>query len=195
MKIAIISAYNESMRELNDLTQLSRTAYCKKQGYDHHTLISPKKEIIVPQWLKVKALEQHLFNYDWCFWMDTDSIITNPEIKIEDIIGDTEADLIFTNGWHTPNFGMFFLRNSAWSNLLLKEWWSTRGRVFLLPEQTALALELYMHPKDKWEIRPREQFNSHHDTWKDKDFILHLAGWPNRKRLRVFKEYCWWNHP
>ena len=50
--------------------------------------------------------------YDWLWWMDFDTLITNTDIKVADIIQETLAnvtkpddiDYLTTHDWYVPSF-------------------------------------------------------------------------------------------
>lgn len=50
-----------------------------------------------PAWSKIPAIRNSLRNYDWVFWLDSDTLIMNNKFKLENIIpNDVETDLIIT---------------------------------------------------------------------------------------------------
>jgi len=82
--------------------------------------------------------EQGMAEHDWVFWMDSDTIITNPAITAESIIREAcidhrarlnnsisvkLRDLIVANTPNGINNGVFAMRNTAWSRRFLQRWW------------------------------------------------------------------------
>jgi hypothetical protein len=63
-------------------------------------------------WHKIKMIERLITQekYDWIWWIDYDTLITNTETKLEDLIDDSLAsvsdperiDLLLTPDWLVP---------------------------------------------------------------------------------------------
>jgi hypothetical protein len=48
-------------------------------------------------WSKIRAVKHHLQQYDWVFWVDADTLITNSSKKLESLLPDKHhPDLILT---------------------------------------------------------------------------------------------------
>jgi mannan polymerase II complex MNN10 subunit len=88
-----------------DLPVLTRhTAYASKHSY--HLEFDWSGD---GYWHKVKMIERLIIQdeYDWIWWIDYDSLITNTDIKLEDLINDSLAsvsdpdriDLLLTPDW------------------------------------------------------------------------------------------------
>lgn len=87
--------------------------------------------------------EQNMTEHDWVFWMDSDTIITNPAIQAETIIREACVDhrrqdshsafnepasvklrdMIVANTHNGLNNGVYAMRNTAWSRRFLQRWW------------------------------------------------------------------------
>ncbi len=48
-------------------------------------------------WSKIRAVKHHLKQYDWVFWVDADTLITNSSKKVESLLPEQDQpDLILT---------------------------------------------------------------------------------------------------
>ena len=99
MNILILTGYDDNIKELGEATDVSKRAYAELHGYDFHV----KRDYITethPSWQKIQAVRDRLRDYDAVVWFDSDTVITNPDIKIEDII----SDRLFTvsHDWCAP---------------------------------------------------------------------------------------------
>jgi hypothetical protein len=113
----------------------------------------------------------------WVFWSDADSLITNPEIRLEGFLHD-DADLIIGEDSNGINSGQWFLRNCAWSvELLQRVWDSTEWIDHGWWEQKAL-MELMVQERYRERVQVVNQrlFNSYPGCWEPGDFILHFPG-------------------
>lgn len=120
-----------SFEGVMEMVAPNKKSYVKKHGYDFidaSNLLDPSRP---PSWSKILAVKEQISKYDWVFWNDADSAVTNPDIKLEDIIfsvvGDVKPedmpDFIVTEDVTGVNAGMFFFRNSDWSRQFLDRWW------------------------------------------------------------------------
>eukprot|EP00803_Ostreobium_quekettii_P003011 evm.model.scf_1070.2 EVM.evm.TU.scf_1070.2 scf_1070:8177-9632(+) len=108
-----------------EATRANKEDYAKRHGYryfDASFLLDTSRP---PAWSKILAVQNYLDQFDWVMWMDSDSVVTNPNIRLESILpaGD-KLDLIVTKDLGGYNAGMWFVRNSAWSRKFLTTWWS-----------------------------------------------------------------------
>eukprot|EP00250_Pteridium_aquilinum_P012257 c20603_g1_i3 orf=99-1166(-) len=117
---------------LMELVMPNKVSYTQRHGYefiDASDTLDPSRP---PSWSKILAVRKHLPNFDWVFWNDVDSLVTNPEISLEDIIDSVVGsmgrnftpDLIITTDVTGVNAGMFFFRNTEWSMRFLELWWN-----------------------------------------------------------------------
>lgn len=110
----------------------NKRSYAEKHGYDFIDATYVLDRRRPPSWSKILAVRTHLPHYDWMFWNDADSLVTNPDITLEDIlysiVGNMEYEkmphFILTKDVTGVNAGMFFLYNSEWSKGFLDLWWN-----------------------------------------------------------------------
>ncbi|CAM9115278.1 unnamed protein product, partial [Heterosigma akashiwo] len=129
---------------LADLSVQNKQSYALKHGYD--IFMMDPKAIIRSRpaaWSKLKGIAALLPSYDYVWYVDLDTVITNSSIALEWYIHEANAitgtagsvdssttpvvpDVIMTNDWHGPNTGVFFMRNSAWSLRFLDTWFDLK---------------------------------------------------------------------
>lgn len=117
MKIAILQ-FDERIdnKTINEVLNVNRQ-YCKLHGYDHifkalkdedthqHQLDDymmdnkNKKNILALNVYdyRIHMIEQYMNDYDYLVYFDTDLIVSNPNIKIEDLIDDEHDIFMFTD--------------------------------------------------------------------------------------------------
>lgn len=124
-----------SFEGVMEMVAPNKKAYVRRHGYDFIDASSLLDATRPPSWSKILAVKEHLSQYDLVFWNDADSAVTNPDIKLEDIIfsvvGDVKLeempDFIVSEDVTGVNAGMFFFRNSDWSRQFLDRWWNQTG--------------------------------------------------------------------
>lgn len=84
MKLLILTGYDQNMKELGELCTASKQAWADRHGVKLHVLRDTyptdyPKEHGHPSFQKLRHIQRHLVMNDVVFWMDADSIITNPE--------------------------------------------------------------------------------------------------------------------
>jgi hypothetical protein len=97
-------------------------------------------------WSKLKAMDHHLYNYDYLMYIDMDIVIMNFDLKIEDFIQkaisfsfsssqqytsttstktlSVEPDFIMTEDWNGVNTGVWIVKNTGFSHWFLQTAWN-----------------------------------------------------------------------
>lgn len=117
-----IHSYSKHAIEANRL-------YCQRHGYAFRLFVQPLAADRHPSWHKVAAVRSVLEEYSGVLWIDADAIITDFEMRIEQICG-VEHDLVFTMDppmyFNTlVNGGVWYCRNSAFGRAFLDRVWVT----------------------------------------------------------------------
>lgn len=191
---------------LLELTRPNKEAYAKVHGY-HYIDGSDLMDASRPaSWSKLLAVLHHLPNYDWVFWIDADTVITNATIPMEWFIPAGERlDFIATLDSTGINAGVWLVRSSAWATSFLQRWWDSKEFVRAMGDTKSGdndALKHIIATMDELElashvgIAPQCAFNSylwrpslrnwlrylrnpHHvltGLWQSGDFLMHPAG-------------------
>jgi len=180
----------EAYRRTHQACLESRYLYQRQHGYANHLVTKAPKGFDRPlAWLKLLAVRDALLKgHEYVFFLDADALITNPSVKLEDLMAPLRATnksmyLALEAHGGTMNTGSFFVRNHPRSLELLE--WIWRQEAFIHHpcwEQEAL---LHLHNHDP-EVRRRvlltdncNLFNSFPygmRSWRKGDFLIHFAG-------------------
>jgi hypothetical protein len=102
-------------------------AYCNKHNYDYIIRTSQKTNRIA-NWEKVDLIKSTMLSnkYDYIFWMDQDSIFTNFNITLENIIkkAGQKYNFIFSGDTNIINTGHFIFKSCPWSLTELQNIWN-----------------------------------------------------------------------
>jgi len=196
------SHYGPTFKVIGELSRQSKEEYCKIHGYD----FSLKDKDFDPSWVyrteRVNILINEIGNYDWIWYLDTDTMIMNQTIRIENLIDDN-YDLIIaktrTEGLIEINDGSMLIKRSEWSKKFLNHINSV-AKTSSNPWPCQQAVIDYINithveeAKKHIKIVPLRFFNSYYHSWHPKDnyqhgdFVIHLAGRSNDSRYEIFNE-------
>lgn len=110
--------------------------YANRHGYAHRFLVDGKGkhlggDDVYPEWLKVSAISQALEEgFPWVFWIDTDSVFSDLERDLEDIVALRKSVVVAGDSADICNTGHVFVRNTSESRGLVEAWWAMRLFVF-----------------------------------------------------------------
>jgi len=160
--------------------------YCQKWDLPlicSHEYLDPTRPI---PWSKIKLLQEHLPKYDFLYWMDADVLICNSEHSMDErlLFLPKGKDVLLPQDhpFHGSmiNTGSFLIRNSAFSEDLLKQ-------VYLAPagidhqwwEQGSFNLLITKHEiYDKIVILPESHaklLNSFYFNYSKGNWMIHYA--------------------
>lgn len=205
--IVLATMHNEGYRELAQVTfDGNKQVYCDLHDY----VLAAKTDnwsTDVVYYDKIQYLIDILENnpeVTWVWWLDCDALITNFTKKIEDVVDDNYHIIISTdvNG---INCGSFFVKNSPEGLGWLKHIYSTKplylDKKWDNPEQTPMIMS-YIKYRDIIKLLPQKEINSYfyelypgisnidmlhtNGQWTPGDWVLHLPGVHNLKRIGVF---------
>jgi len=209
MTAAIITTHDSNYAELANLTwHRNKKFYAQKHGYKaiaRETL----KPGIHPNFQKIDFMLDVLSNsdIDSVLWTDTDSMITNFNIPLEDLLYDGH-DMTITTDWNGINSGTFLVRNTVRIKNYLKmildnepvykthEFYEQgvimdtynhyKNMIKIVPQRfmNAYWLPLY-HPDENKDLKDKLGFNG---QWRPGDFIIHAPGQPNSVRMSLFEQ-------
>lgn len=121
MKVKIVMLYDEGRAVLGDVAAPLIQAYAAKHGYGftcYRTLFDSQHNA---SWNKLMAVRSQMDDCDWIMWVDADVVLLRNDVKIEDVI-QTFAwgkPLLISLDKYGICFGIFFIKNCAWSRALL----------------------------------------------------------------------------
>lgn len=205
-KFAVVSMYDESHSELAAYTWPNKEAYANKHGYKSYVKtsgwnIKPIHFEKLTHMLDVMKLDTNL---EWVWWLDNDAIVTNFDIKLEDIVDD-DCHVIITSDIACLNAGSFIVRNSEkgreWLEFILvkglEHYKDNRW-----PEQQPMS-DFFISFHEIIKIVPQRTMNSYNyniyrvdptdligtnGQWEQGDFVLHMPAIPNAMRIDMVKQ-------
>ena len=207
MKIGIVQIYNDQIKKYSIYSQMINSFYAKKHGY---TYISWDYDLVPKEYScyynKIKAVYEALksnFNFDWILYLDTDAIITNDKVKIEDIIykHGNYKNFIFTKDANGFNNGVFLIKNTPLAEQFLQACYEDSAFFHTpMPEQNAMyhyACQEEYKTAVGWEtmyflnayIAKYANMEYDEPLWDSNSFVLHLQKIPDEQRISVFKEF------
>ena len=214
-KICICSIATPDMEELTKMTWPNKEEYCKKNNY---------AGILQTQTTQYLGFDKiHLIDglldtekYEWILWLDNDTLITNFNKKIEEII-DENYHFIITYDYAQLNAGVFLVRNSPQGKAYIKHLKQKMYELapknpWLFGEEQYALVNTYKDEEFKDIIKiisqkimnayPYTDVYGHKDgyldlfgvngNWEQGDFIIHIPGFgPDlyHKRLDHFRKY------
>ncbi|CAK1362353.1 hypothetical protein CB0940_02383 [Cercospora beticola] len=191
------------------LVMANKNRYAAKQGYDIIWDLE-KNHKYTKDWDRLTAMEKVIRgklkgdnSYEWIWWSDYDSIITNSSVKLENIVEDalaeiedssrrSQIDIIMTPDCWPMNSGSLLLRTTKWSLGWIEEMWkekeveneegNKRSLQDCLRDMYANDLHNMKHKgtfvkQYKMNAFPTE-IHCHEDDrpWQEGDFMIHMAG-------------------
>ncbi|ORX65231.1 hypothetical protein BCR32DRAFT_226203 [Anaeromyces robustus] len=196
-RIAIVMFSNRINPNSIDENSISEFyQYSKIHGYDFFVNTknyNPDRKIYYMKTLSVleKVIEGLKENkYDWIFWADSDTMIMNPNIKLESFLPNEKMNKVhFIAGvdWCGLQAGVFFIRVHEWSlNMLMRalSYCYYVDKFIIFDDQSSINNVLTGEDIDESEhyvIVPQKWFNNHKKAVAKGDFLLHIMGDRDRK--------------
>ena len=216
MNICVVSLYDDNYKELADITlENNCREYCTIHNYEFHI----KKDNFGLKHLgfeKIRLLLELLKTdkYDWIYWRGADTLITNFQIKLENLI-DPNYHFLISLDVHGINSDSLFIKNSPQGIKLFEDILSYSNTS---PEEQLVINYLYENNQDIIKLVPQKLMNSYNYSlytseepwnvygvqhecilnqdqlgyyggWDIGDFLLHWPGIRNDKRIELAKYY------
>lgn len=170
----------------------NRSSYCARHGYDFWARKHSSSELKRVQGERVKYWLESFPVCDWLFFMGTDTVITNPSIKLETIISiHPDADLIIGRDVNGINNDVFLARScKATSDFfcLIRDCWeqfpheqaAMEHHLFRTEMKPVVVDQRVMNSMPYWKYGYE---NDGGGSWKPGDFVFHAAGMPVQDKL------------
>jgi hypothetical protein len=187
-KIGICTmALGEKYKEIVKYGQESIKKYCDINNYGFHNDEEVYDKSRSPAWSKILLLSKYLRKeYDYVIWIDADTFIMSPNVKIEDIIEChmKGKDILVAQDYIMINTGVIIIKNTEWSrkfiNLIYDQEqfiehpnWEQAGFIDLYKNNTSNSKE---HIKVLG-LQEQNIMNTYQYSFFYNDcFILHFAG-------------------
>jgi len=203
----------QNFENIFNLTLPSKQRYVKKHGYDLLSMRSfgPDKHNRFKNanvgFLRAMAAFDMLEYYDVVMWLDADSIITNDNYDITNLLVDDTNVFYASYDWpskHSLSTGNFIIQNTQNTKMFEKSFYhicnnfqheqDTFNTLNQTPLRTIIktldhkylgaipGIEMYPYPV--WADRMVPQF-----PWTEDAFICHLTGLPNTARDTILKTH------
>ncbi|KAI5847508.1 galactosyl transferase GMA12/MNN10 family-domain-containing protein [Tricharina praecox] len=205
-KMRVVVATMTTGQTTYDYISLSnKIGYVNKHNYAIKVDFAlPKDFVPLPFWHKLDMFEYlvRTGDYDWIWWVDFDTVITNTTIKIEDIIADAlrdeknpdNIDLLLTSDCWPLNAGSMLLRATPRLLPFLSSVWKCGDAPKEPSEQDCIRDILNSSPQErsraKWIAQKKMNsfpeeigcYDSNNLPWSPGDFVIHFAGaWAHLK--------------
>lgn len=200
MRVCIQVLYTSDWTDISKITVPNVVNYCRKHGYmwnvqavskpySGYDKISYAKEIF----------EKDYADVVWC--LDCDALITNYNYRLEHFI-DNEHSVFICRDYNGVNAGSFIVRKSDFTNTFFDYLLCCKGEPDMHCEQDAIVKHMKEFPaNNQIKILPHPSINSYlyenypeiplqsHENgqWESGDFLLHLPGMSNEKRIEILK--------
>jgi hypothetical protein len=221
IKFCVLVSYDEGYKRMASYTvDLNIKKYCETHGYDLHIDYQEKFSNGKPaQWQKIRAARELLdtHKYDWIFYLDTDCLIMNPNIKLESFIDDDCSFIVpkhSIKAVDTPTFegniisSQFFVRNDECGIDILNEIWLAQGndkieefdyegrqiRMIINDGKYGNRIKLIDEKRLNtfWYVNnPFMVFSFrgiNDNVWQQGDFIVHVTGYKTEERVRILSD-------
>ncbi|KAH7408237.1 galactosyl transferase GMA12/MNN10 family-domain-containing protein [Phaeosphaeria sp. MPI-PUGE-AT-0046c] len=198
-RIAIMTFVTEQRSYLHQVLK-NKDHYARRHGYD--LIVDYEQHNDVVMFWKFDMAERLIKSgkYDWLWWMDFDTLITNTDTKVTDVIDEElknvtnpdEIDYLITHDCNGFNGGSFIVRSHDRSLKFLHDSRDIHDRakeadiqmseqdsiVKLLTEDTEAAARTHVMPQWKLNAFPQEIacFDDDKKVWEHGTFVLHFAG-------------------
>jgi hypothetical protein len=212
--IVFTTMHDDAYQPLADLTlEQNKRKYCEKYGYP---LIAKTDGWVLEKqaigFEKVNLVRDALQKYpecDWVFFSECDAMITNFDIKLEQL-ADDKFHFILPSDINGINCGNFMIRNSPIGRAYL----DSIESAYLIYKDTPIWENSYIQHTvtgTLWQrvikVVPQRLFNSYdYDTlprypkpckdalgydgqWQPGDFIIHFANQSLEQRIQLAKQY------
>jgi len=210
---------DDTIESVFDATLPSKLSYVKKHNYDimcvrnfegasgvekNESFNNPTRDL---GFARIAKTFQMLQFYDIVMWIDADSLITNQESSIENIIGDANQPFIASHDWSTKNYistGNFIIQKTDGIQDFANAFYGIASN---FPEEQSTVNWIYSNMNQSKHIKvvdhkylnsvpSREMYSESWrgrkhiiSNWKEGSFLLHLTGVDNKTRNRILKDY------
>ncbi|PXX71581.1 galactosyl transferase GMA12/MNN10 family protein [Nocardia tenerifensis] len=164
-----------------------KRTYCERKGYAFYGYTDVFTKSRSPHWSKIPAVQRHLADHDWLYWIDADAAITNFDFDLYGLCDD-DYDLIITHDELGVNTGSFLIRNTDSARRMLRRAWS-QDVTDLFYEQTAVARAIALQPDLRVKVLDQRAINSFWNQHRPGHFVIHAAGQPTEVKIPLLEAF------
>jgi hypothetical protein len=208
MNFALVTAHNDAYQPLADITwNQNKLLYAQKWGYDAFAKTDNFKHPASQMSFERTELIIELLKtnqYDWIHAAGCDTMITNFNIKYEDLV-DNNYDFVIATDCHNINNDSFFARNTprtiAWLQHVVdvreqyanNAWYDQQAMIDsidmmgdgikIVPQRMINSYDYSQYPLADPQFRNGHDMLGNDGKWQPGDFLIHWPGIPNTTRL------------
>ncbi len=203
LRIRVCTQYDTPFKGVADITIPVLMEYCARHGYDLRTDFNrPIQRSIVWDRYAILAEEIERGDADWVVHMDADVLVTNLHFNLEVLTSDW-AHMVIANcskgdGSREPNDGVLMVRCSDVGKEMVDAIWATPSSDEIQCGQDVISFNF--EPDEPIMLAKQKVINSYlfeeygmppstPGQWTPGDFVLHLPGRTNERRVELFTEY------
>ncbi|KAF9736153.1 hypothetical protein PMIN06_003784 [Paraphaeosphaeria minitans] len=203
LRVALVTFVTDQNSYIH-ISLKSKDHYVRRHGYDLIVDYEAHPRNKGTVWWKFDMIRRLVKKeqWDWIWWLDFDTLITNTDIKVTDIIEETlknatipdDLDFLFSNDCNNLNLGSFIVRSGERSLKFLDDVYAVEAAgkkadpEAQLSEQDAITKHMEQDPvsKDRTTSIPQWMINSFPDEipcyeepqrpWRHGHFLVHFAG-------------------
>jgi len=211
LKVGMISLCDAGVESICATSTANKQAYADIHGYDlivDEDIVDPSRPT---SWSKLLAMRKYLPDYDFLLYVDIDTVLMNPHLKLEDIV-DYNYDQMLAADSNGVNCGVWMVRNTPWALWFIDEMWSQEQ--FIAPKAWNMLFKYeqrafhYLYQSTIWRrvvqgepypkansVRARTKvlnacvFNSQPSFYAKGDLLVHLAGLKGFIKCMWFRWY------
>lgn len=211
MKFALVTAFDENYRPLADLTwEKNKKLYAQRWGYDTYELTDGFANLGDIAWARTRKVVELLESgYDWVHAVGCDTMITNFNIRLEDIVDNT-ADFMIATDCFNINNDSYLAHNTTncidWLKYLdtlqdqycMVHPWNDQQCMIdnierlgdglrIVPQRTINSYDYDQYPGSVPHIYKRDIFGND-GQWQPGDFLIQWPGIPNNRRIPLAQQ-------
>jgi hypothetical protein len=196
--IAIVMMYTPEIYDFAVHSEKSIQQYAEYQGYTLYVYRDNLDKSQHPNWSKPQALLNHMSHHSHIIWMDSDTLIFNPEKKLESIIEKAPKKFILATkdiGDHCMlNSGVLIFKSHNYTKNLITKWRDFNGdksSLYASGGDQEIFCEI-LRKSDSFgfnrKIFEMNEFNTDPRLVNKDTFILHFMAYPDPLK-KIFMSY------
>jgi len=197
--ISVFVSYTEDFDEVAEVTLPPLRTYCQLHGYDltiHRGGFGKRERMFCFQ--KTELALYLLYGCEYLFVLDIDTMVTNASIKLEGFV-DSDHYLFACEDVNGLNAGAYIVRNCKQAHNMLQfvvayghsapEGHGDQNGLNAWIKWNSEGYKAVPHPAFNSYLYEEYQIRETHENgqWAPGDFLLHLPGIKNERRIELFK--------
>jgi Mannosyltransferase putative/galactosyl transferase GMA12/MNN10 family/Glycosyltransferase family 9 (heptosyltransferase) len=198
-RVTLVMLYDSQFSEIGRMTSARLREYAGLRSYQceiYNSVLDPDRH---PSWSKILAIKRAILSRvsEWILWCDADAYVANLDCRVEEFIAE-DCDVIFSSDTNGLNAGVFLARCCPWTIRFLDAIYALGEIDYELDpwgnkwEQNTIKhlLHNFADFKQHIGILPPYEMSTNWERFRPGDFIVHLMGLSNEKRLEVLHQFC-----